>query len=331
MAGLPSCGGMSGRRAPHGPEIACVGSMRVLVVFGSRNGGTEGLAREVGNGLMDAGHEVEVRSGRGVNDLSGWDAVVVGGALYAWIWQKDARRFVKRMEDELRLMPVWFFSSGPLDDSAGKGDIAPTWPVERWMARVGARGHVTFGGRLTPEASGPPALPRGDWRDMDAARAWGRKTGETLATLALEPRPRLSPARHGVRRWLIALSLFTGITAVLGGIELVAWPTGAPWLAFTVDILARTPFTTFLVPGLLLMLLVGLGNMVSSTLALLRHRSSDVVSFGAGATLLGWLVGEMALLRTFHWLHVVYLAVALATMAAALWLRSQRRRAVRRA
>jgi len=68
--------------------------MRVLVAYGSKRGATEGLARAVGEGLVDAGHTVNVVSASEVEGLESWDAVVVGGALYAWFWQRDARRFV---------------------------------------------------------------------------------------------------------------------------------------------------------------------------------------------------------------------------------------------
>ncbi len=39
---------------------------------------------------------------------------------------------------------VWFFSSGPLDDSAERQEIPPMESVRKLMARVGARGHCTF-------------------------------------------------------------------------------------------------------------------------------------------------------------------------------------------
>ena len=47
--------------------------------------------------------------------------MIVGGALYAFRWHKDARRFVKRHADELAGRPTYFFSSGPLDDIGGGG------------------------------------------------------------------------------------------------------------------------------------------------------------------------------------------------------------------
>jgi len=47
------------------------------------------------------------------------------------------------------------------------------------MERVGARGHITFGGRLSPDAKGFPASAMaknraGDWRDPAQVRAWVR-------------------------------------------------------------------------------------------------------------------------------------------------------------
>jgi len=39
----------------------------------------------------------------------GYEAVVVGGALYALRWDRDARRFVTRNVRQLRTAPVWLF------------------------------------------------------------------------------------------------------------------------------------------------------------------------------------------------------------------------------
>jgi hypothetical protein len=54
-------------------------------------------------------------------------------------------------------VPFWFFSSGPLDDWSEDRDIPPTLQVQTLLDRVGALGHVTFGGRLAPDARGFPA------------------------------------------------------------------------------------------------------------------------------------------------------------------------------
>ena len=89
--------------------------MRVLVTWGSQRGGTEGVARVIAETLEHEGLEVDLLSPKRALEAHGFDAVIVGGALYANRWHEDARHFVARRERELRRVPVWFFSSGPLD------------------------------------------------------------------------------------------------------------------------------------------------------------------------------------------------------------------------
>jgi menaquinone-dependent protoporphyrinogen oxidase len=151
--------------------------MSILVTYGTKMQGTAGLAEMVGEALRTKGPEVDVLEARQVGDLDGYEAVIVGGALYAFHWHKDARRFVKRHATELRSRPTYFFSSGPLDDSASAGEIPPVRSVRSLMDLVQARGHVTFGGCLAADAKGFPARAMakknaGDWRDVDRVRTW---------------------------------------------------------------------------------------------------------------------------------------------------------------
>ncbi len=159
--------------------------MRVLIAYGSKRGGTQGLAEMVADSLRAEGHAVEVRRASEARRLEGYDAVIVGGALYAFRWHKDASRFVRRHADELAKLPVFFFSSGPLDDSATEREIPPVKGVQSLMDRVGAKGHVTFGGRLSAYARGFPASAMakkqsGDWRDPMQARSWARSVSAEL-------------------------------------------------------------------------------------------------------------------------------------------------------
>lgn len=160
--------------------------MTVLVTYGSKRGGTEGLAQMVADGLRAEGFVVEVVPARAAQP-DNYEAVIVGGALYASRWHRDARRFVKRHTASLRQRPTYLFSSGPLDDSAAKGDIVPVKGVQALMQRIGARGHVTFGGRLSPDAKGFPASAMakrnaGDWRDADQVRAYAHRLAAELRT-----------------------------------------------------------------------------------------------------------------------------------------------------
>jgi menaquinone-dependent protoporphyrinogen oxidase len=151
--------------------------MKFLVAYGSKRGGTEGLAAMVGGALRARGVDADVVAARKAGAVDGYDGVIVGGALYASHWHRDARRFVRRHRKELSTSPVWLFSSGPLDDSAPRIEIEPVKQVRQAMDAVGARGHVTFGGRLSPDAKGFPASAMaknraGDWRDPEHVTRW---------------------------------------------------------------------------------------------------------------------------------------------------------------
>jgi menaquinone-dependent protoporphyrinogen oxidase len=176
--------------------------MRVLVAYGSKRGGTLGLAEWLTDSLREAGHEVTLKRASDVTDISRYDAVVVGGALYVFRWHADARCFVKRHRKGLEDRLVWLFSSGPLDDSAIEKDIEPIRFVRRTMARIGAEGHKTFGGRMLPDDK--TNLPVGDWRDRDEVALWA---DEISARLRQTGRMELNTHASGIKesKALIAL------------------------------------------------------------------------------------------------------------------------------
>lgn len=164
--------------------------MNVLVTYGSSRGGTAGLADMVAAELRDRGLRVEVLPAAQVRTLAPYDAVVVGAAIYINRCHPDVRRFVRHNRRELRLMPTFFFSSGPLDDSAVTDDIPPVGQVAKLMEMVGSVEHVTFGGRLTPDAEGfvASAMARkmaGDWRDATQVTAWADRVADELAAAAI--------------------------------------------------------------------------------------------------------------------------------------------------
>jgi menaquinone-dependent protoporphyrinogen oxidase len=65
--------------------------------------------------------------------------------------------------------------------------------VRELLERIGARGHVTFGGRLAADAKGFPASAMakthaGDWRDPDRIRGWAAEVAMELMSLDLPGR-----------------------------------------------------------------------------------------------------------------------------------------------
>jgi menaquinone-dependent protoporphyrinogen oxidase len=160
--------------------------MRVLVAYGSKMGGTAGLAEMIGASLRDRDVEADVMPATAVKSLDRYDAAIVGGALYAGRWHRDARRFLRQRRTTLRTMPLWLFSSGPLGDDAQDPDIPPVRQVASLARDLGARGHRTFGGRLLPDSPGFMARAMasklaGDWRAPDQVDCWASEIASTLA------------------------------------------------------------------------------------------------------------------------------------------------------
>jgi menaquinone-dependent protoporphyrinogen oxidase len=136
--------------------------------------------------LRKEGLTADTASAATVTDVTSYDAFVVGGALYAGRWHRDARRFVRRHRRALAERPVWLFSSGPLDASASEKDIPPVPWVRRAVDKLDARGHVTFGGCLQEGAKGRIARmiirngKGGDFRDFPEIEAWAARVADEL-------------------------------------------------------------------------------------------------------------------------------------------------------
>jgi len=110
-----------------------------------------------------------------------------------------------------------------------------------------------------------------------------------------------------------------------GGIPFLLRPDGSIY-GMPLSLLEHSPFATFLIPGLLLVFVIGLGTTIAGALVLRRTARANVWAFAAGVALLTWIVVEMVLLRAAHWLQLGYLGMALVIMAVALrrWLAAER-------
>ena len=151
---------------------------RVLVVVATHHGATRGIAEAIAHELSDGGLAVVLQDAEHAPSPTGFDAVVVGSAVYAGRWREPARDWVGAHAAALRDRPVWLFSSGPI----GSPPFPPDEPhdVHPLTQLVGARGHQVFAGRLDKDllSFGERAMvtamraPLGDFRDWDAVRAW---------------------------------------------------------------------------------------------------------------------------------------------------------------
>jgi menaquinone-dependent protoporphyrinogen oxidase len=184
---------------------------KVLVVYGSRHGGTRGIAERISEVLGAEGLDAVAARADGDIDVERADAVVVGSGVYMGSWLNEPLAFMRRNQAALARRPTWLFSSGPLPGSTKEvPDVDPITSalgpmsgpgsggrkqVEELCAAIHPRGHEVFLGRFDPTDPPkavserfvrmmPPAkkmLPTGDFRNWDAIEAWAKGIAATLS------------------------------------------------------------------------------------------------------------------------------------------------------
>lgn len=164
----------------------------ILVAYATKYGATAEIAETIGQTLTESGQTVDVLPADRVHDLSSYSAVVLGSAVYAGNWRKEAEAFLEEHESALSTRPTWLFSSGP----TGEGDpveLMHGWrfpeallpAVNRIVPRDIAFFHgkididrLNLGERLMVRAIGARV---GDYRDWELITAWASDIAHALS------------------------------------------------------------------------------------------------------------------------------------------------------
>lgn len=109
-----------------------------------------------------------------------------------------------------------------------------------------------------------------------------------------------------MRLLLIVLVILTAFTATVSGIMLIMDPRGEG-LGLTLGLLERSPFEDYLLPGILLAVIVGSSGLVALLFLLRKHRKQYTISLFHGAVLIIWLLAQVFIIQSFHWLHWIFL------------------------
>lgn len=160
--------------------------MNVLISVASRHGASYEIAEEISASLAGAGFHTAVLPPDAVTSLAGYDAVILGSSVYVGHWMDSAVNLVERFSAEIRTVPVWLFSSGPIgheprpeDEPADLADL---------MAATGAREHRVFAGQVDRSKLGlgekviltAVRAPEGDFRPWEEIRGWAAEIATAL-------------------------------------------------------------------------------------------------------------------------------------------------------
>jgi hypothetical protein len=113
--------------------------------------------------------------------------------------------------------------------------------------------------------------------------------------------------RRTAHRVLVGVTLFQALSAVGGGIGMVT----ADGLSMPKSLLADTPVSTFLLPGLILGVVVGGTQTLAAVLLLRRSPSALLWSAVAGFGMVIWIVVEIGLLHVLMWAQLTYVVSGL--------------------
>jgi menaquinone-dependent protoporphyrinogen oxidase len=161
--------------------------MHVVVTAASKHGATREIAFWIQAAFMADGIHAVVREPDELTRLDAYDAVVLGSGVYAGKWLGEATKLVERLEPELKVRPVWLFSSGPAGDPP-RPDSEPV-DVAPMMAASAARTHTIFPGKIDRATMGfaeraicaALRVPDGDFRKRDEVEAWAHEIATSLS------------------------------------------------------------------------------------------------------------------------------------------------------
>jgi hypothetical protein len=125
-----------------------------------------------------------------------------------------------------------------------------------------------------------------------------------------------------MKSFLFILVSFLAATSTLSGILMISNPEG-DLLNLHRSLLEGTPFTDYLVPGILLTVMVGGVNLLAVFSNLQRHPSRYNWSMAGGFMVCGWIVIQVILINTIHWLHFLYFIIGIMIILAAYQLKGK--------
>jgi len=194
--------------APRTPadliETQCTSDNRsvttVLVAYDTIHGSTAEVAAAIGQQLCDLGFAVDVRLVTHVDDVSAYDAVIIGSALYRFNFLRDALGFIRRNRATLAQLPTALFIVGASmsEDTPEARDGATRWFVDPVLERFPELDPVSvglFGGAVDFTTNRYTLFERfvlrilglvlgfrdsADWRDWQAIDQWAAETGALL-------------------------------------------------------------------------------------------------------------------------------------------------------
>ena len=110
-------------------------------------------------------------------------------------------------------------------------------------------------------------------------------------------------------RLLFALHGFVGLGAVAGGLAAIINPYEP--LGMSIEPLKNSPFSNYLIPGIILFTVIGLGNIISALMFRFKSRFQGYISSVFSWALVIWIIVQCIMLNGVVFLHVLFFIIGL--------------------
>lgn len=165
---------------------------KILVTYASKYGATQAIAEAIAQTLKQAEFHVEVKPAHEANAVDDYDGVILGSAVYAGSWRKEAVTFLEKHEASLSKRPVWFFSSGPTGEGDDPVTMMKGWRFPQAQQALADRiqpqdiaffhgvldmNKLNFAERMIIRGM---KVPTGDYRDWDMIQSWAQGIAEFM-------------------------------------------------------------------------------------------------------------------------------------------------------
>ena len=103
---------------------------------------------------------------------------------------------------------------------------------------------------------------------------------------------------------------FNGLSGLLGGYMLIKDPTGNS-LNMKMEWLKETPFQNFLIPGIVLFLVVGIGNTIGIWTTFKKKNKRSQIGLVFGLILMFWIISQVLWIGYKDFLQPLYFTTGL--------------------
>jgi hypothetical protein len=119
-----------------------------------------------------------------------------------------------------------------------------------------------------------------------------------------------SSLKRYLRLTSISLLLLTAINATVAGVLFIVDPSGHG-MGMNVSYIMDSPFNTYLIPGLVLLIVNGLLNFIAAYFVFRKKPFASFWVIAQGILLSGWIVIQVIMVKDISMLHIIMFTIGM--------------------